>query len=168
MSDEAFERHVELLNVLVENFVSDEKGLISQVTASNNDPADYHEAEQRPPVSGEDQAIHPQVDQALRYIEQHLTDPKMTVANIARHLGMNSTYLAHLFSRQVGTRMSRHITNKRIELAKELLATTDDQIKQVAYKTGHGNPDWFSQVFHSQTGLTPREYRRKALSRRPR
>jgi transcriptional regulator GlxA family with amidase domain len=110
----------------------------------------------RPQKSG----THPQVQKAIAYIEQHVSDPHTNVATVARALGINSTYLSHIFSEEMGTRMSRFIANRRIQLAKKLLSTTDWQIKRVAFESGHSNADWFSQVFHAYAGMTPCDYRR--------
>lgn len=103
--------------------------------------------------------IHPQVQKAIEYVEEHLSDPRTNVATVARVLGINSTYLSHIFSEQMGTRMSRYIASRRIQLAKKLLATTDWQIKRIAFESGHTNADWFSQVFHTYAGMTPCNYR---------
>jgi AraC-like DNA-binding protein len=108
---------------------------------------------------------HPQVRKAVEYIDEHLSEVTLTVNRIARALGINSTYLAHLFSVQTGIRATHYITARRIELAKSLLATTDWQVKRIAYESGHANADWFSQVFRNYTGTSPREYRRAIRGR---
>lgn len=104
---------------------------------------------------------HPQIQRAIDYIDQNLADPRTNVASVARALGVNATYLSHIFSEGTGTRMSRYIAGRRVQLAKKLLATTDWQVKRVAFETGHSNADWFSQVFHAYTGMTPCAYRRQ-------
>ena len=83
----------------------------------------------------------------------------MTVSRIARDLSVNSTYLAHLFSLDMGTRMSRYIATHRVQLAKKLLLETDWQIKRIAFETGHSTPYWFSEVFRDHTGVTPTRFR---------
>lgn len=107
---------------------------------------------------------HPQIQRAIAFIDQRLADPHTNVASVARALGVNATYLSHIFSEEMGTRMSRYIASRRIQIAKKLLATTDWQVKRVAFESGHSNADWFSQVFHSYTGMTPCAYRRQAQS----
>lgn len=142
-------------------------GLIGQILAEVTDDPDgetprRHRATAmtgpwwRPQKTG----THPQVQKAIAYIEQHLADPHTNVATVARALGINSTYLSHIFSEEMGTRMSRFIANRRIQLAKTLLATTDWQIKRIAFESGHSNADWFSQVFHAYAGMTPCDFRR--------
>jgi two-component system response regulator YesN len=107
-------------------------------------------------------ASHPKIAEALRCIEEGLSDPTLTVEDIATRLGLHPTYLSRLFTEQTGQRMSRFIAARRIEKARHLLATTDWQIKRVALETGHANPNWFCHIFQLHTGLSPREYRRNA------
>jgi YesN/AraC family two-component response regulator len=166
MKADAFEMHVELLDVLVENFGLKEAELLVRLAPSKDFQGD-EESLQRDDAktSSRARSDHPQVEAALIYIKKHITDSNMTVARIARALDVNASYLAHLFSLQVGVRMSRYIAGRRIELAKTLLASTSWQIKRVAYETGHGNPLWFSEVFREHTGVTPTKFRQNARSR---
>jgi AraC-like DNA-binding protein len=162
MAEAAFERNVELLEVLVESFLTHEADLLSKLVPREQLAADIAA---NPGAAGGkpagNRSAHPQVLRALDHIERNLTDPNLTVGRIARELDINSTYLAHLFSEQIGRRMSRHISDLRMQLAKNLLTTTDWQIKRVAYESGYANPDWFSHVFHARAGLTPGQYRCK-------
>ena len=151
-----FRRHVELLQVLVENVLSTLSGVPAQPPATTAPAASP--AHPSSPAHG--QAAPGQVRQAIEYVERHLTDPGLTVAAVARHLGANPAYLAHVFSDQTGTHLGHYISACRIERAKNLLASTDWQIKRVAHECGLPNPDWFSQVFRARTGMTPTEYRR--------
>lgn len=102
------------------------------------------------------------IEKAVAFIDEHVADPGLNVATVARALSINATYLSHIFAEETGTRMSRYIATRRVELAKELLSTTEYQVKRIALQTGHSNPDWFSQIFRSHTGMTPLEYRRRS------
>jgi len=55
--------------------------------------------------------------------------------------------------------MGSFIVKRRIETAQTLLATTDLQIKRVAFHTGHANPSWFCHLFRAHTGAAPAKYR---------
>ncbi len=166
VSEASFERNVELLDILVESFLAGEADVLARLVPPRQLAADS-EAQRAAGNGNSDRKrpTHPQVLRALEHIEQHLTDPDLTVARIARTLDINSTYLAHLFAEQIGRRMSRHISDLRMELAKNLLSTTDWQIKRVAFESGYANPDWFSHVFHVRAGLTPGQYRTKTRVR---
>jgi AraC-like DNA-binding protein len=163
MPEEDFGRQVEILHLLVKDFVTTHVDFLGRLPHAELSAAEFSE----PPSPGTEKVLeqlpsHPQVVRALQYIEEHLSDPKLTVAQVARELEMHPSYLSHLFADQVGRRMSRFITARRVELAKTLLATTDWQIKRIARDTGHANPNWFCYVFRVYTGLAPGGYRRKS------
>ncbi len=98
-------------------------------------------------------------------LDHSTTDASLSVTALARQLGINATYLGHLFRTQTGLTVRRYVAQRRIELAKRLLATTDWQVKRIAYETGHRTADWFSHVFREETGLTPLAYRRQSRKR---
>jgi AraC-like DNA-binding protein len=161
--EENFERHVELLDVLVKGFVISEADFLGQLMRPEGAAVELgappslstgSPVEQRP--------SHPQVLRALQYIEDHLSDPKLTVGGVAHKLDLHPDYLSHLFAEQVGQRMSRFIAARRVERAKTLLATTDWQVKRIARETGHANPNWFCHVFSVHIGLAPGRYRRES------
>ncbi len=152
MTETEFERHVELLELLSDQFLTSRNEWIARWLGGEA---------LRAAAAGNGKPLHPQVRAALEFIERNFADPSVNVKRIAQELSINATYLAHLFSEQMGMRMHRHIANKRIERARKLLAETNWQIKRVAYESGHANADWFSQVFHAETGLTPSRYRRQ-------
>jgi AraC-like DNA-binding protein len=158
-----FERHVELLDMLVKDFVSAEADFLERLPRIEQAPAGLSPAPGNSATTAAAlQPSHPQIVRALRYIEAHLSDPALTVGVVAREMGVNPNYLSHLFVDQVGQRMSGFIATRRVDLAKTLLATTHWQVKRIARDTGHANPSWFSHVFTQLTGLTPCAYRRKS------
>jgi AraC-like DNA-binding protein len=161
MPEETFERNLELLEFLVREVMASEADFLAgQLAPDQRAPEPTAAPAHRTGKPRQELPNHPRVRKALEYIEEHLSDPKLTVGHIALGLNINADYLAHLFATQVGERMSQYIAARRVELAKTLLATTDWQIKRVAGETGHANPRWFSHVFHTHTGLTPGDYRR--------
>ena len=52
-----------------------------------------------------------------------------------------------------------HLTQLRIEKAKDLLAHTDKRLSDIAMDVGYNEPNYFSHVFRKQEGITPKEYR---------
>lgn len=163
---EDFERQVELLDVLATDFVISNAEFLERLLRAQGSVADPGASpSQSTEKRVEGRPSHPQVLEALRYIEEHLSDPKLTVGGTARELDINSNYLSQLFMDQIGQRMGRFIAARRVELAKTLLSTTGWQVKRIARETGHANPNWFCHIFSVHTGLTPGEYRK--VSRRP-
>ena len=165
MAADSFARHVELLDVLVENLVIVAADSLARVHRPEQGAGELTTAPSpNRSKAAEEHSRHPQVFRAIEYIQDHLSDSKLSVRRTARKLDLHPDYLAHLFSVEVGQHMSKFIATRRVELAKTLLSTTDWQVKRVAGETGHANPNWFSHVFRVHTGLTPIEYRRKAYS----
>jgi AraC-like DNA-binding protein len=166
MPEAEFERQVELLDLLVRDFVHAEATLLKRLAVA--EPAAGGRS--RPAVGGKmtgrsARSLHPQIREALRYIEVHLADPALAVTGIAEALAVHPNYLSHLFVEQMGQRMGRFITAQRIERAKTLLATTRHEIKEVARAVGFANPSWFCYVFRTSTAATPGAFRRKSRSR---
>jgi len=154
-----FERHVELLEILVENCVLRAGAPPANAAA---DPKALPAQRGSKPPPGEQGQPHPLVTRALAYIDANLGDPHLSVTAVAVAVGSHPDYLAHLFARHTGRRMSRHITDLRVARARRLLETTDWQVKRIAWECGFANANWFSHIFHQRLGQTPSAHRRKA------
>ena len=53
----------------------------------------------------------------------------------------------------------------RIRIAEDLLASTNRPITEIALLVGFNNSSYFGKVFHAATECTPKEYRKKFVSR---
>lgn len=158
----AFARELELLELLAQFAVRSDAPASAAHTETRPTPAKAKNAAKNAPPAAAPLVRHAQVDRAIAYIDEHLSDPELSVASIAEAVGSHPDYLAHLFSAQTNERMSRYIALQRTSLARRLLASTSWQIKRVAWACGYGNPNWFSHVFHDHTGFTPADFRRNA------
>lgn len=99
--------------------------------------------------------------QIFSYVEQHIKDPKLTLKYISeQYLFMNTDYVSKKFQKETGIRFSTYLTNVRIQKAKEYLAEKrSDKIQTIAEMVGCGNnPQYFSQLFKKNTGLSPSAY----------
>jgi AraC-like DNA-binding protein len=151
---DTFQSYAELLELLLEHFVVTEQAAAPEATGAAGPPpwsipSDLSQIHSSPPM----------INRTIELIESRLSDPTLTVRRVTTELGLSYAYLAHLFAQHMGMRMSRYITLRRIELAKGRLATTDWQIKRIAFECGYLNADWFSHVFHVVTGQKPCTYR---------
>lgn len=78
---------------------------------------------------------------------------------LGAHLGYNKNYLTTLFSECFGISPGQYVVKKRIEMAKELIDQAPEmKIKEIAERVGYGDSLYFSRVFKTQTGYSPREY----------
>ena len=72
---------------------------------------------------------------------------------------LDPDYASKLFKKETGISFKNYIINKRIEVAKNLLRTTDLPINTVADNVGYGNYSYFTRLFKKVTDMTPIEYR---------
>ena len=93
------------------------------------------------------------------YIEQHLAEqiPLATLAQLAR---LSSYYFCRTFKQSFGVSPHRYHNNRRIELAKTLLAAPDASVTDVGLTLGFSETSSFTSTFRKTTGLTPTAYRR--------
>lgn len=96
----------------------------------------------------------------LNYIQAHYHE-KITVAQLTK-IGMtNPKTLSRRFVKYCGVTPIKYITNLRIEKAKSLLAYSDHKINEISSAVGFEDPLYFSSVFRSMTGMSPRDYKNK-------
>ena len=99
-----------------------------------------------------------------RYLDEHLHDPELSVAGLARELGLNIRSVQRLFH-QAGTSPKACILARRLEAAAEQLrgAAAADRVNitRLAFSLGFNDPGYFSRVFHEEYGVTPTEFLRR-------
>ena len=84
---------------------------------------------------------------------------KPSLAEAAKLTGHNASYLSTRFRKETGLTFSAYVERLRMDLARRLLRETDLSILNVALESGFQSQQYFSRVFHSETGMTPKEYR---------
>lgn len=93
------------------------------------------------------------------YLDQHYME-KLSLASVSAQLHMGRTKLCRLAKELSGGRtLTWLIARRRIEEAKSLLLQSDLSIAAVAEAVGISDYNYFSRVFRSLTGTTPRNFR---------
>ncbi|WP_162641902.1 AraC family transcriptional regulator [Streptosporangium sp. 'caverna'] len=114
-----------------------------------------------PGVATGRRALHPAVAHVLGVLETRYTE-RLTLSALARRAGLSPSYLAELFTAQLGVSPARHQARLRIRRGRTLLAETDQSITWIAAELGFSSPQHFATAFRSHTGTTPREFRRRS------
>ena len=115
----------------------------------------------------EDPAAEPagdEIDQAIRYIDTHFTDPEISMTAIAESIDLSTTRLSLSFKERMGMTPSDYLTLLRCERARDLLENTDQTIREISTLVGYYDAGSFIRRFKQVTGETPLQYRR---TRRP-
>jgi AraC-like DNA-binding protein len=90
---------------------------------------------------------------------------RLSVGDLARHVGLSPSRYAHVFRRFVGTSPLAFLANLKMQQACHWLAMGDDPVGEIAGRLGFDDPLYFSRAFHRIVGLSPRAYRKHAAER---
>jgi len=103
------------------------------------------------------------MESARSFILANLSDPSLSVAQIARHVQISEGHLRRLFHQKYGISPMKYIVEARMKKAKALLELEGIQICDVARQVGYSSSAYFCSIFHSMTGITPARYRQMYL-----
>ncbi len=92
-------------------------------------------------------------------LETHLSDENFGIAELCELLNISRAQLHRKLKKFTGLSTSHYIRSLRLEIAKNILETSDLNVSEVAFKVGFSSPTYFSKVFKAQFGYTPRELR---------
>lgn len=98
---------------------------------------------------------------AQRLIAAQLAEP-LTVASIAREVGVTPQYLIKLFRRAVGITPARYLWQLRVQRGVELLRATGLSVEQISVQCGFQSAFHFSRVVRQRYGRSPRAMRAEA------
>jgi AraC family transcriptional regulator, arabinose operon regulatory protein len=107
----------------------------------------------------------PVVRQAIDFMNKNL-DKKLTLMQISKKVGYSPTYFTTLFSRETGYAPLSYFSHLKILRACESLDFTNLKIKEISFGLGYSDPYYFSKDFTKKMGLSPRQYRYRAVSRK--
>ena len=83
----------------------------------------------------------------------------------AKSLNISYTSFRRTFREHTGASPHQYRLHLKIRGARELLRSTDLRVKEISYRCGFDDEQYFCRIFKRQTGNTPVEFR--ARSRRP-
>jgi AraC-like DNA-binding protein len=94
------------------------------------------------------------------YIDQHLGDPQLNVAQIAEHMAMSRATLYHKINSAYGKGVAEIVEERRMAKAEELLRTSSLSVLDISEKVGYSTSRYFSTRFKQvHDGVTPLKYR---------
>ncbi len=96
---------------------------------------------------------------AKNYCDRNVYE-KLTVANVAREVGLSASHLGRLFTEEYGVTLYAYILGLKLETAKALLRGTSMQVGEVAHALCFTDEHYFSNVFKKKVGVTPGAWRR--------
>ena len=101
-----------------------------------------------------------QGEKAARYIDEHFSNPDLSLKDICSHLAISVSYFSSIFKSYTDLTFVEYLTERRVEKAKQLLKNTDKSIAEISEAVGYKEPHYFSMIFKKSTGMTPKNYRK--------
>lgn len=99
------------------------------------------------------------LETAAAYIRRHCGEPDLDLSRTAAAAGVTASYLSALFRKGLGRTFTQYVTDCRMELARQLLRTTDQRAAQIARAVGFRDPHYFGVRFRKTQGCTPAQFR---------
>jgi AraC-like DNA-binding protein len=106
------------------------------------------------------------IDRVVRYIVDHAENPRVSRAAAAKSAGLAVSWVAHNLKAATGRSFDELVRGKRMEMAQDLLASTDQSVKAIALTVGYQDPSSFVRQFRLQFGLPPCKWRALDAGRR--
>ncbi|CAM4510627.1 two-component system response regulator YesN [Paenibacillus endophyticus] len=97
----------------------------------------------------------------IQYIERNYRNRQLTLTEISEYVGVTIPHMCFVFKEGTGTTIKNFLSEYRIDRAKELLASKDLKLFDIALQVGYGDGEYFSKIFKKVTGLQPSEYRKR-------
>jgi AraC-like DNA-binding protein len=104
-------------------------------------------------------------DKVKRYVDEHYHE-KLSLDDLTEAVYLSPYYLSHLFKAETGCSPIQYVINRKMEIARKLLAHPDLTVSQVAKQVGYESIHYFSRLFAAVEGVSPTSYRKKAFKSR--
>lgn len=98
------------------------------------------------------------VQDALSYINSHYREC-INIKRLSQELLVSQQYLTRVFRAGMGISPIKYTNKIRIEQAKRLIRTTNDNLSSIAFLVGFENIYYFSRTFKQYEGISPLHYR---------
>ena len=102
----------------------------------------------------------------VRFLEEH-PDSRLGLPALAALLHLSPSRFHHVFKEATGMAPMRYIQNRKLNQARQLLASTDSTVTEIATRCGFGDVFHFSRLFKSHVGLAPVPFRQSLRQRHP-
>lgn len=97
-------------------------------------------------------------ERAIAYMRDTLAT-SIRAPELAAMVGVSASHLSALFHRATGGGVLAYQKGLRVALARKLLDTTTMTVGEISMEVGYSDPLYFSRLFHTVQGQSPRQYR---------
>lgn len=99
------------------------------------------------------------INEFTSIVEKNIDNENFSVDELCKETGISRMQLYRKIKALLGVNVNEYILKVRLQKAKYLLLNNDLTIGEVAYKVGFSSQAYFSTVFKSKVGVTPKEFK---------
>ncbi len=104
------------------------------------------------------------VTTVVNYIDEHFSNPDLTIEDIRRSVYVSQGYLSRVFKAYTGTSLYNFLISKRLLYAKELLAS-GSSVLDSCLMCGFSDYTCFLKAFKKHYDMTPSQFRRQSVKK---
>ncbi len=115
--------------------------------------------------------VSAQIDSCMNYpswlqeLLQRFNDPAMICGGLELILSdtfYTKEHMCRVFKQVFGVTMTEYLNNRRLEMAAEQLAYTQQQVSAISLGLGFSSVSYFNKIFKLKYGYTPMQFRKKS------
>ena len=114
--------------------------------------------------TGPPRALSPSQVAKIDAMIDETEEARLTLADLAAVLDMPQHLFTRAFKAATGASPYQHALNRRIDRVRQILATSDAPLADIALATGFSSQSHLSSAFKKRTGESPRAFRVRAKS----
>jgi len=110
------------------------------------------------------------IDKKIRIqVQKRKSDRKLnpSLTQLAEEVGLSVSHYSRKFKQLTHQSPKQYFLNYRIEIARDLLATSTIRIEQISNSLGYSDPAFFSKQFKTKTGQSPDQFRNQSAETSP-
>lgn len=120
-------------------------------------------------TGGESTGVGPErkkeiAEKVKRYVEEHYNE-KLSLKDLTEVVYLSPYYLSHTFKEETGYSPIQYVINRKMEIARKILADPGISISQTAKRVGYESIHYFSRLFTAIEGVSPTAYRKRFFKR---
>jgi two-component system, response regulator YesN len=97
------------------------------------------------------------ITKACTYIDDNLSQD-ISLDEVADHVHLSPVYFSRFFKQHCGRKFISHLTEARMQLARQLLDSRKYRVHTISSMVGYRNSKYFTRVFKKTFKVTPTEY----------
>lgn len=158
-----FEENFSLYSGKVVNQINDiRESFLSCLEVKNRNTTDSREVKSDiESFKAQDKKQKEMIEDIIAFINIHYRETEFCQSTVADEFGITNYALSRMFKKHMGIGFTEYVNSKRIEVAKEILLTTSETVKEVSLMVGFLNHNYFSRLFKTTVGISASDFRNK-------